>query len=254
MYLLATIVAALIVPRLIHYLLKSKAPLKPELARQRGDKVMSIGLIVYAIFLIYNHATSIHFLDDLQCNVNSPSYVLRNAYRDYMLRVHPEWSETSTDNVYATNTAKLYNRLRSVEERSLYVTHGHQAYTQCSWCTESSDYLIFRVPTILALYAIASVMLGLASSIRRKSHWRSLGFYFLIICFCVDGFVFGTLYSHESYWIDVGYTYQAHEKMRSAIQVIFVLLVLAINKKDIRSETDSLKAILSTLNDISGAR
>ncbi|KAJ3045081.1 hypothetical protein HDV00_011806 [Rhizophlyctis rosea] len=171
-----------------------KEKLRPPKPRSSWDVYSTYFLLIIALTQLWLCLRPLpNFLAELGAGPNTPSFQLRNSFRDYMTQRYPDWTEGSsseslTANPEVQSLEETYNLLRNTEMRQVYLRYGHKAFTACSWCTEKEDYAIYSVPSIALSYAGLSAALGVASSSPRKSHWRQYAVIGVILMGVVDAF------------------------------------------------------------------
>ncbi|KAJ3331009.1 hypothetical protein HDU76_004313 [Blyttiomyces sp. JEL0837] len=124
---------------------------------------------------------------------NTPTYVTRRNFRDWMTRAYPGWVEGVTtssgpgsssfseqDLIKMASFESLYESLKSQESRLYYFKFGHNAFTQCTWCKEGMDYSYYVIPEVVLSYCLMAMCLGIATMTFRKSPWRLYGTILLV--------------------------------------------------------------------------
>lgn len=170
------ILATLFLPLLAKQIPKQKK-LSKELPRQRIERLISFILLLFAAYLYscFNKSPT-NFLVELKCDEHSPTYVLRNSFRTHM-STHHDWMESQANTHDATILAKeiLYGKLLAASQRRIYLLFGHDAFVNCSWCKDQSDYSLYIFPEILTSYFYVLVVIGFATIVQRKFFWRIAG-------------------------------------------------------------------------------
>ncbi|KAI9355973.1 hypothetical protein DFJ73DRAFT_775232 [Zopfochytrium polystomum] len=152
---------------------------------------LTVGAIALVFLSVSSRDTDI--LQTWNVAVDSPTFLVRNRYREYMAKSFPGWTEDgnygaggetqpppptwSADDLEEVQAlAKLYRSLRSQESRRLYQLVGHDAFVDCSWCTTGADHLVFLMPQMGLAYTTAMAVFGLATAAflnaQRRSWWR----------------------------------------------------------------------------------
>jgi hypothetical protein len=120
----------------------------------------------------------------------TPTFVIRREFRSWMVEKFPGWSEGASQS-YSSDIQnspfnaqtikeiekyeKLYESFKSVESRRVYLAVGHETFTDCTWCSEPSDYALYLAPRVLLSYVFMALCLGLGTMTARKAFWRLYG-------------------------------------------------------------------------------
>ena len=186
---LLTIGTFILLPYIINYFTK-KSPAIPKKIkpRQRFDSLITFIILIYTISTTYNTLyLPRNFLNLIKGQLDSPTYILRNGFRQYMSQTYPEWTEsTSQTNELILSDEWLYGKLLSTANRRLYLIHGDEAFVGCKWCTESSDYTYFNVSELSGVYAFAVFIIGFAGYLRRKNFYLVYGLMVVFGLFLLD--------------------------------------------------------------------
>ena len=139
-----------------------------------------------------------NFFREIQVEYNAPSFKIRNAFRDYAnarsLRdptfdhvveglVPPRSFVKSSGGGDSTKNedefvsprgwmSALFELLKVQENRHVYLTFGEDAYTQCNWCREQYDFLIYNSFPSLMPYVWFTLFVFLATMTNTRRHWR----------------------------------------------------------------------------------
>lgn len=100
---------------------------------------------------------------------------------------------TENNRTIGDNEQILLKKFESYENRLIYATFGEEALVDCSFCYDLTDYFIYIVPNIAWSYVIMAIVLGVATTLKRKSHWRTYGVIWLVGCGMVELFMFASV-------------------------------------------------------------
>ena len=169
-----------LLPRLLALFIRARHPSTSQI--HRGPPLtqsLKYVLAIHAVFQasqIFNPPYDIFKFNRLPLLV--PNDVLRSA----VLRRLPGATSTDLNLLGETHPLLelLLQKLSRLDGRYLYSRYGHQAMINCVWCTDSGDYLVFSLPSILSRYVLGAVLLGLMSLVsvggveasRRAKAWR----------------------------------------------------------------------------------
>ncbi|KNC98157.1 uncharacterized protein SPPG_06561 [Spizellomyces punctatus DAOM BR117] len=196
-----------------------------------------------------------NLLRDLRVHPESPSFVVRNNFRQYMSAKFPGWTQEGAYDLRQADPAtrdrveeleRLYELLKSTDNRRMYLRYGHDAFTKCNWCVEPSDFMIYIVPSLVLSYAMTMVFIGLGTLTWRKTQWRTYGAVALTGIAVVDAYV---IFLSEAALVDRhGVSSSLYDTMYGWRRWSFAALALAaafIDKKDEWTEADILKDVLA---------
>ncbi|KAJ1544911.1 hypothetical protein HK405_008315, partial [Cladochytrium tenue] len=108
---------------------------------------------------------------------------LRRGYTAWMRAQFPGWPDEAVmadlhpdDRVGLEALARLHEALQVGENRAVYRAFGHDAFVDCGWCKEQTDYTLFVTPGAGLAYA-GAVALALAATSTfanpaRRTRWR----------------------------------------------------------------------------------
>ncbi|KAJ3105934.1 hypothetical protein HDU97_007280 [Phlyctochytrium planicorne] len=137
----------------------------------------------------------------------------------------------------------LFNSLKSLESRRVYVFFGHSIFTSCTWAGDPHDYLYCAAPTILSSYVAMACIVGIATLSEAKQGWRLYGSIALIAGVVVEGFML------DSNLDMIGrpeglYKYvETTRWMRQAAFALACLIFAAFDARNVK-DSDKLNAIL----------
>ncbi|KAI9091303.1 hypothetical protein DFS34DRAFT_653671 [Phlyctochytrium arcticum] len=140
----------------------------------------------------------------------------------------------------------LYDRLKSVEARRIYLKYGHEDFLRCSWCEEPGDHLLYSLSSVLFSYGIAFLWLGLGTVSKRKQHWRVYGTIGLTIIAIGDAYstiIRGQLASDLD--DSMLYTHDLTSKYRAWAFAAIATAVALLDRKAAYSVSDHLQDIIS---------
>ena len=180
---------------------KKQSPLqasRPPKPQTKGDKFVQYLVIATCLVSVYifRKVQPYDFLNSIGASVDDPSYIVRNKFRAWMVTEFDTWTEGSglsqfneEDKLKISGFEKMYDRLKAKANRKLYSNAGHDAFTNCDWCADQSDYFIYNLPSIGFLYLVMGAIVGLTSFSKRKDFWRPYGLMYLIVLFLIDLYV-----------------------------------------------------------------
>lgn len=236
--------------------LRSQNRLLREHPRQQFEWLLNVLLVAYVSYLcicIFNPPTN--FLNDLNCDANSPNYALRNAFRTHM-STHYNWIEGQESSAKDVKTKEvLYKRLLSKSERKIYLLVGHEAFSECSWCKDETDFLIYAAPKVLFKYFQFLIIAGLASLLRRKSFWKMISVTIVAILIILEillfrfGFTEVLALMHYLQESQLS-TFNDMNQLRLYTLAILSVLVGSINRKDIWTESEKMESILLNASNV----
>ena len=169
--------------------------------------------IVVIIFIVLKLKSlflsgSENFFSLTHSRIDSPSYIIRNNFRDYIQR----WSEADPlvrkiiespetlleDSQYSgkpsfkrfVDLKKLSEALKIKEKKIFYVKYGEAAFLNCDYCTADYDYLMFIFPSILIEYCMFLIIAGILSLSYFKSKWRNYSIILVILLFGAETYAF----------------------------------------------------------------
>ena len=212
--------------------------------------LIGIGYVVVKLvsMFVYGHA---NFYITIQSRMDSPGYILRGQYRNYVAA----W-ESSVPEVAILRQLKsegkdlsdfhdrtllkefedmeyLSEQLKLKEKKKIYSKFGEHAFLECKYCTKDLDYILFLVPELLWEYSIFLIVVGLITSQNFKSKWRNHVLSALIIALLIEANGF---YLYEQSGIDLYtaifgedfFTLQIEKTIfiREVIFVAFTLIIL----------------------------
>ncbi|TPX57404.1 hypothetical protein PhCBS80983_g03857 [Powellomyces hirtus] len=232
-----------------------KGPGRPTRPWSKWDTYSSLFLgLVGLIQLALCTRRQPNFLGELSVHPEAPSFVVRNNFRAYMYRQYPTWREGSPNTELTlppeqsrvSDLEKLYDSLKSADQRKSYLRYGHDAHTQCSWCSDPKDYLAFVMPSVMSSYAFMLGCLGVGTLTWRKALWRTYGTIAIAIIFLVELYMISL---HEPTFVDKNGVssslFNGCFVMRHVAFAALALMAAAINKKDEWTDEDLLKDILA---------
>jgi hypothetical protein len=190
----------------LHRLVFTRKPVAtlylPKRPRKTVDSAIFLLLVFYALSATYTLIRDAppDLLDTLKVKTSSPSYVLRNSFREFMSDAYdgwtdggvpdPNWDEATITEIQ--NWEALYVSLKgSKETRRLYQSVGHVAFLECDWCKDRTDYLLHLASGITASYFLFLVVVGLATSTWRKEAFRMYAVCGILCALSVDAYLIG---------------------------------------------------------------
>jgi len=158
--------------------------------------------IVYflLLFCTYYHAKALteppqDLLFNLEISPTTPTYKLRNSFREFMASNFHGWKEGGGNN-YPDEIAEevllyeeLYVALKLKSKRQIYQSYGQDAFLNCDWCMERSDYFIYILPDLLGSYAWFFTVIGISTIVWHKSTYRMYSSIFISLVACMDAYI-----------------------------------------------------------------
>lgn len=252
--------------------------------RQRA--VSKLGGLLVVLYITYKLLSMFvlgteNFYATVRVRSDSPSYMIRNQYRNYVsqwmekdarVATIVEMKERSADmSDYPDKTLLrrfeglefMAEQLKTKEKKGFYSKFGEEAFLRCEYCTTERDYAMFLVPSVLFDYAIFLIMAGMLTAAKTKSKWRAHGLLVatLVLTFEMFSVFMQDNLSFELYDLVLGkdyYTLSAEKRVfiRNASFVCFLVIAclfdygldLRLQKSvdDIRKALDASLALLQS--------
>ncbi|KAI9140340.1 hypothetical protein BKA69DRAFT_1125764 [Paraphysoderma sedebokerense] len=190
--------------KLYRFFAPSNTNIVPHPPRTHLDRIATFLLLSCCIFHLSNllYPPS-NFFFTLNVPLDSPSFIIRNNLRDYLSTqkqtylLHSADSSSGTQNPWIPSSEifdldnplrpklsydeivtkydyyiYLYDLVKLTSNRQLYALYGESSLLSCDYCSNSSDYFQYYLPSILGFYTSFLVVLGLVTITRRKQNWR----------------------------------------------------------------------------------
>ncbi|KAJ3014745.1 hypothetical protein HKX48_004983 [Thoreauomyces humboldtii] len=231
------------------YFAKPSNP-RPPRPRSKTDFFCTVFLVLTAILhLLLAFLPATNLLREMSVAPDPPSWVLRNGFRNLMVQRFPSWREGSDleADTEETRIEKLYEALKVSENRKMYLRFGHDAYVQCSWCSqgEQRDYLFASLPPLASSYALFLALIGCGTLTWRKATWRTHAPLSALVVLIVEMYV---LTLHDSQFVDARNISEClADKIRRYRLVAFALVAIGaaiLDKKDEWSEEDIMRDLI----------
>lgn len=246
-----------------------------------SNKLISLLGLAYLVFklismFVYGHA---NFYSTIETRIDSPGYIIRNQYRNYLAVWESAVPEITTlrqmkgegkDLSDYHNQALLKEfedmeflseQLKMKDKKKLYSKFGEHAFLECKYCSKDLDYLLFLTPSVFLEYTVFLIIAGLITSQVFKSKWRN--HIFIVVCLAIlieaNGFylfeqtgvdLYGLIFSEDFFTLQI-------EKISFIRDALFVSFILVIMIFDLRPDnqinetfedvTRSLEASLALL-------
>lgn len=143
-------------PSPLQRLSKQNAP-KPSIAVSRWNSFVVVLLLMTFVYHLTALAlqTPPDIFKTLALPADCPNFIL-----------HQSWNErAASDSTFMTRFPdSLRERFKAMESRWLYKVYGHDAFLNCDHCSDSTDYLLYRVPGAMAAYVGSAILLGMATT------------------------------------------------------------------------------------------
>ncbi|CAG8546117.1 10602_t:CDS:1 [Ambispora leptoticha] len=138
----------------------------------------------------------------------------------------------------------LSTKFASLENRYLYTTYGHEAFLDCIYCRDATDYFYYILPKITFSYVVMVAIMGLATMLRRKQDYRTYSVVFLVVCGAFDIYSYATLdlrllISNSAISVDY-YHYSTADFYRRLAFLGVSFAILILNRTDVRTEAEIL--------------
>ncbi|CAI2170996.1 13656_t:CDS:1 [Funneliformis geosporum] len=152
---------------------------------------------------------------------------------------------------FGDNEKILLKKFESYENRLIYATYGEKALLDCSYCSSLTDYLIFIIPNIAWSYVIMSIILGVATTLKRKAHWRTYGVIWLLGSGFLELYMFITVdFSNLDSGGNIGFLYCTIDFYRKLSFSVLCLAILFFDKIDERNNLEILTDVSRKLESI----
>lgn len=172
--------------------------------------ILNLILLFYIIFklgTIFFYRRE-NFFAKINARIDSPSYVIRNHYRDYL----EFWADNNAEikeiinvkenelestllerkSIYKTflNMQFLSEQLKIKEKKSIYSKFGEWAFLKCDYCKTDTDFIMFLAPSAIFEYSLFLILVGALSSYSSKSNWRLYGLVLAFLSFVFELYAF----------------------------------------------------------------
>ncbi|KAJ3178361.1 hypothetical protein HDU87_003676 [Geranomyces variabilis] len=226
-----------------------KTPSRPTHPKSVYDKYATAFLLFVAVLqLCACVVRPPNVLVDLGIGLETPSFVLRNTFRNHMAARYPGWASGAVrpeDEARVATAEKIHESLKTTSARKEYLRHGHAAHIECGWCTEPRDYALYAAPPILVSYGLMLVLLGIGTVTWRKQLWRTYGAVFIGLIAICEFYMFAM---HDAVLSEADGTawslYNSVRMWRHAGFAVLALLAALVDRKDEWTDEDVVKDIL----------
>lgn len=252
-----------------------------SLPKTRRHWALASVAIVSAVAIItrcIGYAPQPNYFRETRTNPNSPAFLIRNQYRDYISRISaydPRINEylQSADRTHATlplETKEHINRLeslsvelRSTENKNVYCRFGESCYVGCTQCDKKKplDYLIYYLPVLGLHYFVFLLAFGLLTLPKDRANMLGIGTFAVLLAGLHDGvnaylftinsglMLYDAIFPNDVYTSSI----ERLEFIRGLIFAIALMipLVVAIPKREnptLKSLTSSLKTVQKSLD------
>lgn len=173
-------------------------------------KITMKEILIICLGILFLAFDGIHFLRrknyylETGTPLNSPSYMLRNYFRDYLKKLNVKEMENKIDlptsSMIKDNSLRLTylnEQMRRKSFQKLYNIFGEDVVLNCLHCTEDQifDYCLMYLRNILPSYMIFYCIMAVLTLNNQKYHWRT----FFLVTFLIMFF----LESVSTFWDQV---------------------------------------------------
>lgn len=237
----------------------------------RLANLVGVTYIVWKLFSMFLYGQA-NFYMTVQTRMDSPGYIIRNQYRNYVSQWANAVPEVSRlQNMKAENQDLssfpdksllkefenmefLSEQLKIKDKKALYSKFGEYAFVNCKYCTSDLDYIMFLTPSTLLEYATFLFVVGVITSQYFKLKWRSYSSIVVILAILndVNNYYF---YDHtkvdlyDSIFGEDFFTLRSEkmEFIRNSLFVLFTMIIIIFDNAPDRRIQDLITGIGQSL-------